>query len=144
MALVSRVPTATPKLNWEDQVKGSARRGRGENNTCETFRRRQIKTTDKSSDLDRVHLTGFKAMHLLEPGGFKRIKVAAADAASKSLPCFDIISLSRAPVASTRQRLHNTDITRLSERLRVWFAPHAAKQARRRHLLRSDARWLAG
>lgn len=64
-----------------------------------TFRWRQIKTIDKSSNLDRVHLTGFKAMHLLELGGFKRIKVAAA--ASKSLPRFDIICLSRIPLAST-------------------------------------------
>lgn len=68
-----------------------------------TFRWRQIKTIDKSSNLDRVHLAGFKAMHLLELGGFRRIKVAAA--ASKSLPRFDIICLSRIPLASTRQRL---------------------------------------
>lgn len=56
-------------------------------------------------------------MHLVEVGGFKRIKVAAAAAAaSKTLPRFDIICLSRTPLASTRQRLprlplHNTDVT---------------------------------
>lgn len=83
-------------VQGEVGVKTSVRRVR-------TFRWRQIKTIDKSSNLDRVHLTGFKAMHLLELGGFKRIKVAAA--ASKSSPRFDIICLSRIPLASTRQRL---------------------------------------
>lgn len=104
-ARVTRGRQALKKLKLQDQVEGvqgevgvkaSVRRVR-------TFRWRQIKTIDKSSNLDRVHLTGFKAMHLLELGGFKRIKVAAA--ASKSSPRFDIICLSRIPSASTRQRL---------------------------------------
>lgn len=144
-ALVSCGPTTTPKLNSYDQVAGSTRRGRGENNTCgkcETFRWRQMKTTDKSSNLDRVHLAGFKAMRLLEPRGFKRIKVAAA--ASESLPCFDIICLSRTPLALTRQRRarlsrgcttqtsHNYCVLRLPVGRSHSFAPHAIKRARLR------------
>lgn len=85
--------------------RGSARRGRVKTSTLRdrTFRWRQIKTIDKSCNLDRVHLRCFKAMYLLEVGGLKRTKVAAA--AMKSSLCFDIICLSRIPSASTRQQL---------------------------------------
>lgn len=58
-----------------------------------TFRWRQIKTIDKSCNLDRVHLRGFKAMYLLEVRGLKRTKVAATAAAMKSSLCFAIICL---------------------------------------------------
>lgn len=43
-------------------------------------------------------------MYLLEVGGLKRTKVAAAAAVKSSL-CFDIICLSRIPSVSTHQQL---------------------------------------
>lgn len=88
--------------------RGSARRGRAKTSTLRdrTFRWRQIKTTDKSCNLDRVQLRGFKAMYLLEVGSSKRTKVAAAAAATvRSSLGFNIICLSRIASASTRQQL---------------------------------------